>query len=179
MFSTLTQWCPLPPGPKKIKKAAISFTITTFISVCLPQMSRHAMVWLHTKSVPEEKRKQKQGNWDHCLEIAYQPQPCQHQVTLGSRHADGTFPAVVARAVLVQYTAAFTAVLPLGPAHRDREVSYQKMEMCLDSSFQSNQLVKFIFVASKTLNLFKMYVKMTQYGNNNLQHRKMLTAKTA
>lgn len=91
----------------------------------------------------------------------------------------GTFPAVVARAVLVQYTAAFTAVLPLGPAHRDWEVSYQKMEMCLDSSFQSKQLVKFIFVASNTLNLVKMYVKMTQYGNNNLQHRKMLTAKRA
>lgn len=93
MFSTLTQWCPLPPGlqKKKKKKAVISFTITTFISVCLPQMSRHAMVWLHTKSVPEEKRKQKQGSWDHCLEIAYQPQPCQHQVTLGSRHADGDF----------------------------------------------------------------------------------------
>lgn len=35
--------------------------------------------------------KQKQGSWGHCLEIAYQPQPCQHQVTLASRHTDGDF----------------------------------------------------------------------------------------
>lgn len=89
MFSMLTQWCSHLPRPSQ-KKASI-LLLQLFISFCLPQISRHAMVWLHTKRVPEERRKQKQGSWDHCLEIAYQPQPCQHQVTLGSRHADGDF----------------------------------------------------------------------------------------
>lgn len=92
VFSMHTQWCPIPLRPEK-KASIIFFTITTFISICLPQMSRHAMVRLHTKRVPGEKRKQKQGSWDNCLEISYQKraQSCQHQVTLGSRHADGDF----------------------------------------------------------------------------------------
>lgn len=81
------------PSPTRKKRHQSFCTITTFISICLPQMSRHAMVWLHTKRVPEEKRKQERGSWDHCLEIRYQhrAQPCQRWVTLGSRHAVGDF----------------------------------------------------------------------------------------
>lgn len=122
------------------------------------------MVWLHTKRVPEEKRKQKQGSWDHCLEIAYQPQPCQHQVTLGSRRTDREFSSSGSmRCACTIYNSIHCC-----PASWSRELSYHKMEMCLGLSFQSKQLVRFIFIASNTLNLFKMYVKIAQYDTYNI-----------
>lgn len=130
MFSMLTSSVPFPLDPKK--KASIIFTITAFISVCLPQMSRHAMVWLHTRSVPEEKRKQKQGSRGHCLGSLTNLSPVNTRSHSPADTQTGTFPAV---------------------------------EACFQVSNLSGS-----FLLLQTLNVFKMYVKITQYGHKNLHH---------
>lgn len=149
MFSMHTQWCTLPPRPEKGHQSF--FTITTFISICLPQMSRHAMVWLHTMRVPVEKRKLKQGSWGHCLEISYQyrAQPCQHQVTLGSRHADGDFSS--SGSTCCARTIQQLLLLPcLSVKITGTEECYITGYKCLDSRFHHKQFVKLVFLLLQT-----------------------------
>lgn len=44
------------------KASIILMTITTCVSICWPQMSRRAAVWLGSESAPKGRRKQRQGD---------------------------------------------------------------------------------------------------------------------
>lgn len=82
------------PSPTRKKKGINHFALLqlSFQFVCHKCQGTQWCGYTQ-RGVPEEKRKQERGSWDHCLEIRYQhrAQPCQHRVTLGSRHAVGDF----------------------------------------------------------------------------------------
>lgn len=109
-------FAPLPALVKPAERHQSFLTITTCISICWPQMSRRAMVWLHS----ERECLRKEGSrdrrpWGHCLEICYQhrAQPCQHQVTHSYRDTQTR----AGRTVWAVAASAAPARLPLSLLH--------------------------------------------------------------